>query len=522
LSQTQTQTDFASLGLADGLLAALREEGYTTPTPIQARAIPPLLEGRDLLGIARTGTGKTAAFALPIIQHLSARPIEKRAQFSVRALVVAPTRELAAQIDESFKAYGRKYPLTHAVVFGGVGKNPQVQAVWRGIDVLVATPGRLLDLMSEGKIRLDRVEIAVLDEADRMLDMGFVRDVRKIVAKLPVERQTMLFSATMPGDIAELASGILRDPVRVSIDTERPAAEKVHQRIVHVARAGKREALSRLIFDHEIERAVVFTRTKHGANRLAKQLGEDGIGAAAIHANKSQSARIRALADFKAGSVKVLVATDLAARGIDVDGITHVVNFDLPNEPETYVHRIGRTARAGASGQAVSFCDPDEKPLLRAIEKLIGERIPFEGDPNLPLGEPEKDDRGPRPVRGRQGGRGAPAGRPAAARPFAGGERPAARPDAARPFASRPASAGASSGRGGVPQRTGEARRGDESRRDGNRGDGNHGDGFRREGSPRVPARSEGERAGRSAQLPRSGEATRRFPRAVSRVNPRG
>ncbi|MBN1243097.1 MAG: DEAD/DEAH box helicase [Spirochaetales bacterium] len=512
MSQTpsQTQTDFASLGLADGLLAALREEGYQTPTPIQARAIPPLLEGRDLLGIARTGTGKTAAFALPIIQHLSARPIEKRAQFSVRALVVAPTRELAAQIDESFKAYGRKYPLTHAVVFGGVGKNPQIQAVWRGIDVLVATPGRLLDLMSEGKIRLDRVEIAVLDEADRMLDMGFVRDVRKIVAKLPAERQTMLFSATMPGDIAELASGILRDPVRVSIDTERPAAEKVHQRIVHVARSGKREALSRLIFDHEIERAVVFTRTKHGANRLAKQLGEDGIGAAAIHANKSQSARIRALADFKAGSVKVLVATDLAARGIDVDGITHVVNFDLPNEPETYVHRIGRTARAGASGQAVSFCDPDEKPLLRAIEKLIGERLPFEGDPNLPLGEPEKDDRGPRPVRGRQGGRGVPAGRPAA----------------------RPASAanGRFGERSGAPQRVERpvaAGGGRDFLRDGGRGDGrrrddNRGDGFRNEGSPRLPARSEGERSGRSAQGSRSGEASRRFPRAASRANSRG
>lgn len=372
-------SNFHSLGLIEPLLKTLEEEGYAAPTPIQEKTIPSLLAGHDLLGVAQTGTGKTAAFALPILQMLAASPSRSEPRY-VRVLVVAPTRELAAQIDESFKVYGRRLRATRACVFGGVGKNPQIKALSRGVDILTATPGRLLDLQGEGLLRLDRVEIVVLDEADRMLDMGFIRDVRKIVALLPKRRQTLLFSATMPKDIASLASSILDNPVRVDVEPEKPTVDKVDQHILHVRREDKKNLLAHLLQSRDVRRAVVFTRTKHGANRLAAALGAEGISSEAIHANKSQNARTRALDGFKKGEVRVLVATDLAARGIDVDGITHVFNFELPNEPETYVHRIGRTARAGASGTAMSFCDAEERPLLRQIERLLGRSVPVDPD----------------------------------------------------------------------------------------------------------------------------------------------
>jgi len=361
---------FSSLGLSEPILSALTVEGYEHPTPIQAASIPALLAGRDLLGCAQTGTGKTAAFALPIIQRLTSSG-SRAAPRGCRALVVAPTRELAAQIDASFAAYGRGARLTRACVFGGVGKSPQVRALGKGVDVLTATPGRLLDLQGEGQLRLDGVEVVVLDEADRMLDMGFIRDVRKILALLPARRQTLLFSATMPSDIAGLASSVLRDPVRVSVTPDRPAVELIEQRVVFVDKGDKRAYLAALIRDQKVSRALVFTRTKHGADRLAKALDSSGIAAAAIHANKSQNNRTRTLEGFRSGDIRVLVATDLAARGIDVDGISHVYNYELPDVPETYVHRIGRTARAGAAGAAIALCDAAEKPLLRAIEKLL-------------------------------------------------------------------------------------------------------------------------------------------------------
>jgi len=371
---------FASLGLGESLLSAIAAEGYITPTPIQAASIPPLLEGKDLLATAQTGTGKTAAFALPIIQLLSSRQ-SRPAPRSVTALVVAPTRELAAQIDASFAAYARNTRLSHACVFGGVGKSPQAKAAGRGLDVLVATPGRLLDLHSEGSLRLDHVEFVVLDEADRMLDMGFIHDVKRIFALIPERRQTMLFSATMPKDIATLAAKVLHNPVRVSVSPEKPAVELIDQKVVFVDKADKRAFLGGLIHAQEAGRAIVFTRTKHGADRLAKSLHATGIPAAAIHANKSQGHRTRTLEDFRSGSVRVLVATDLAARGIDVDGITHVYNYELPEVAETYVHRIGRTARAGASGQAVALCDAEEKPLLKAIERLLRKDVPVAAGP---------------------------------------------------------------------------------------------------------------------------------------------
>ncbi|HUW40380.1 MAG TPA: DEAD/DEAH box helicase [Rectinemataceae bacterium] len=354
----------------------MKAEGYETPTPIQAAAIPALLAGRDLLGCAQTGTGKTAAFALPIIQRLSGSA-SRPAPRGCRVLVVAPTRELAAQIDVSFAAYATGSKITRACIFGGVGKSPQVKALGRGVDVLTATPGRLLDLVSEGQLRLDGVETVVLDEADRMLDMGFIRDVRKIIALLPSKRQTLLFSATMPSDIASLASSVLRDPIRVSVTPDRPTVDLIDQSVVFVEKSDKSAFLSALIRAQEATRAIVFTRTKHGADRLVKALSASGITSAAIHANKSQNNRTRTLEGFRSGDIRVLVATDLAARGIDVDGISHVYNYELPEVPETYVHRIGRTARAGAQGEAVALCDAEEKPLLRAIEKLIRMPVPL-------------------------------------------------------------------------------------------------------------------------------------------------
>jgi ATP-dependent RNA helicase RhlE len=369
-------TQFSDLGLAAPLLKALTDAGYTQPTPIQAQAIPHLLQGKDLLGIAQTGTGKTAAFALPILQRLKAspRPYERK---TTRCLVLAPTRELAAQIAESFRTYGRNSQVRVALIFGGVPKGRQITAVAQGVDVIVATPGRLLDLFSEHHVRLDRTEVLVLDEADHMLDLGFVIPIKRIARELPAIRQSLFFSATMPKEIATLADALLRDPVRVSVTPVATTAERIDQSVVFVNQSEKRTVLTRMLRQPEMGRTLVFARTKHGADRIVKHLTASGVNANAIHGNKSQGQRERALADFKKGAVPVLVATDIAARGIDVDGVTHVINFDLPDVPEAYVHRIGRTARAGATGRAISLCDDGERAQLRGIEKLIRARLPI-------------------------------------------------------------------------------------------------------------------------------------------------
>jgi ATP-dependent RNA helicase RhlE len=372
-------TEFSGLELAQPLLRAISDEGYKTPTPIQAKAIPPLLDGRDLLGVAQTGTGKTAAFALPTLHHLT-QDGSKLQPMKPRALILAPTRELASQISDSFRRYSRHMGLRSAVVFGGVSIRPQIKTLAQGVHVLVATPGRLLDLMNQGKVRLDAVEIYILDEADRMLDMGFIRDVKKITAAVPQQRQTALFSATMPQSVQGLADGLLVDPVRVEVAPAATTVEKVSQRVLFVAKDKKRALLSDLMADADISRVLIFTRTKHGANRVAKHLGQIGVDADAIHGNKSQGARERALKGFRSGKLRALVATDIAARGIDVEGVTHVINFDLPNEPESYVHRIGRTARAGASGMAISFCDHEERAYLADIEKVIRQTVPVDED----------------------------------------------------------------------------------------------------------------------------------------------
>jgi len=400
-----TTTTFADLGLAAPLLKALEAEGYETPTPIQAQAIPTVMQGRDLLGIAQTGTGKTAAFALPILHRLMENP-RPRPLKGARVLVLSPTRELATQIADSFKAYGRHMGVQVAVVFGGVGHRPQVQALARGLDVLVATPGRLIDHLDGRTANISGTEIFVLDEADQMLDLGFVRPIRKIVSHLVTRRQNLFFSATMPDEIGKLASELLKDPARVSVTPVAKTADRVEQRVIHVQAAAKRHVLTELLSDEKFSRTLVFTRTKRGADRVAEHLEKAGVSAAAIHGNKSQSQRERALDWFKKGDVRVLVATDIAARGIDVSAVSHVVNFELPEVPEAYVHRIGRTARAGADGQAVSLCDPEERPLLRAIEKLIRQPIPAEtrGDIVVPASEADaRDERGPR--RGQQRGR---------------------------------------------------------------------------------------------------------------------
>ncbi|MEX0763171.1 MAG: DEAD/DEAH box helicase [Dehalococcoidia bacterium] len=379
-------TTFSDIKLIKPILRAVKSEQYTTPTPIQAQAIPPVLDGRDLLGVAQTGTGKTAAFALPILQRLAETPPNRTGR-TARCLVVTPTRELAIQIGESFRVYGRHLKLSHTVIFGGVGMNPQVKAMSRGVDVLVATPGRLLDLMNQGYVRLDNIEILVLDEADRMLDMGFIADVRKIVAAAPERRQTLLFSATMPPAIAQLAQGILSRPIKVEVTPAATTVERIDQWVLFVDRPNKRALLGELLESPDIKRALVFTRTKHGANRVVEQLDRRKIHAEAIHGNKSQTARQQALENFRAGRCRVLVATDIAARGIDVDGITHIINYDLPNEPESYVHRIGRTARAGADGVAISFCDASEHAYLRDIEKLIKQPVPVMDDHPYPAKE---------------------------------------------------------------------------------------------------------------------------------------
>jgi ATP-dependent RNA helicase RhlE len=368
-------TQFTDLGLSKPLLRALAEKGYETPTPIQALAIPTVLAGRDLLGIAQTGTGKTAAFALPILHRLAAdrRPAPRR---GCRVLVLSPTRELASQIAQSFKAYGRHLGLTTAVVFGGVKAGPQVRALAGGVDILVATPGRLLDHMQEKFAQLGGVEVFVLDEADQMLDLGFLPPIRRIVAALPRERQNLFFSATMPGEIGKLASELLRDPARASVTPSATPVSKIDQRVLFVESDRKRQLLAELFDDRHMGRALVFTRTKRGADRVGKYLEGAGIRADSIHGDKSQGQRERALAAFKAGAVRALVATDIAARGIDIDAVTHVVNFDLPNVPESYVHRIGRTARAGAGGVAISLVSDDEQSLLRDIQKLIRVNLP--------------------------------------------------------------------------------------------------------------------------------------------------
>ena len=385
---------FQTLGLCAPILTALEEHGYERPSPIQEKAIPPALAGRDVLGCAQTGTGKTCAFAAPILQRLSASRVQGH---PLRALILTPTRELAIQIEESFLAYGKHLPLRCAVIFGGVGQNPQVEALGRGVDILVATPGRLMDLYQQGFVKLDQLEIFVLDEADRMLDMGFIHDVKKILKWLPRRKQTMLFSATMPPEIAELVNSLLHDPVRVAVDPVSSPVEAIQQSVYFVDKNNKTKLLAYLIRELDVKNALVFTRTKHGANKVAGDLAKAGITAAAIHGNKSQTARQQALADFKAGKIQCLVATDIAARGLDIEELSHVFNYNLPEVPETYVHRIGRTGRAGREGAAVAFCDFGEKPLLRDIEKLMGRTVPVVEDhpyPMVVLEAPKKDKRG--------------------------------------------------------------------------------------------------------------------------------
>ncbi len=423
---------FSELGLADPLQRALEARNHVRPTPIQAAAIPELLAGRDVLGIAQTGTGKTAAFALPILHRLS-RPARERDRGGPRgphALILAPTRELAIQIGEEFRAYARHLRLRQVVIFGGVSQKPQVGALARGVDIVVATPGRLLDLMGQRRLSLAAVEFLVLDEADRMLDMGFVHDVRRIVRTLPARRQSLLFSATMPREIARLSGEMLDDPVRIEVTPQATPIERVAQSVHHVAAADKLSLLTRILDDPALRRVILFTRTKHRANRVAERLARSGIAAEAIHGNKSQAARQRALKRFRDGEARVLVATDIAARGIDVDGITHVINYELPNEPESYVHRIGRTARAGAGGAAVAFCDAGERAYLRAIERLIRQRLTVIGDApggsgRDGRGEARDETRQPRGEPWRKGGR-SRGGRPRRGRATHGAAAPAA------------------------------------------------------------------------------------------------
>jgi ATP-dependent RNA helicase RhlE len=405
---------FSELGLIDPLARAVAAEGYTQPTPIQQKAIPHVLAGRDLLGLAQTGTGKTAAFALPILQRLADSKAAPKRPKPIRCLVLTPTRELASQIGESFTTYGKHLPLTNAVIFGGVGVEAQRQALRAGMDILVATPGRLLDLAGQGLVDLKPLEVFVLDEADRMLDMGFIHDVRKVIALLPRVKQTLFFSATMPREAQDLADQLLHDFETVQVAPPATTVELVDQEVFFVEKNDKRLLLVDVLRDSKMSRVLVFSRTKHGANRIAEHLEKERISAEAIHGNKSQNARERALANFKAGKTRVLVATDIAARGIDIDDVTHVVNFDVPEVPETYVHRIGRTGRAGASGSSLTFCEVEERADLRAIEKLTRQHLPVvEGHPYestipmsvVPLTKTPKQQQG----RG-GGGRGRPGG----------------------------------------------------------------------------------------------------------------
>ncbi|NDC40110.1 MAG: DEAD/DEAH box helicase [Chitinophagia bacterium] len=377
---------FSELNIIAPILEALEQEGYKNPTPIQQQAIPIALKGGDVLGCAQTGTGKTAAFAIPILQNLYLAHSERQHR-TIRCLILTPTRELAIQIGDSFATYGAKLPLKHTVIFGGVGQGPQVDALRRGVEILVATPGRLLDLMSQGYINLQQLSIFVLDEADRMLDMGFVHDVKKVIAKLPPRRQTLFFSATMPSEIQKLADSILSNPTKVEVTPVSSTADTVAQQVYYTDKGSKRQLLAHVLKDSTIGRVLVFTRTKHGADKVVKDLQRIGVSAEAIHGNKSQNARQRALNNFKDGNIRALIATDIAARGIDVDLLSHVINYEIPEVPETYVHRIGRTGRAGASGIAISFCDADERTDFRNIEKLIGKKVPEVANHPYPMEE---------------------------------------------------------------------------------------------------------------------------------------
>ena len=370
--------DFSKLNLSTPILRAIASENYTTPTPIQEKTIPIILDGRDVLGCARTGTGKTAAFLLPILERLAEQPIHEHRV--IRSLILSPTRELAAQIADNCSKYAQFLPIRHLVIFGGVKQNIQVNQLRSGIDVLIATPGRLLDLQGQGFISFDSISFFVLDEADRMLDMGFIPDIKKILKLLPRERQNLLFSATMPANIVSLADRFLTDPVKIEVDPQSTTVEQISQKVMFVAQSDKKKLLNHIILTQKCYASIVFTRTKHGANRVVTSLEKAGIKSAAIHGNKSQNARTKALHRFKSGDIQVLVATDIASRGIDVDGVSHVFNFDLPNVSESYVHRIGRTARAGASGSAIAFCSEEESQLLWDIEQLIGQKIPEEHD----------------------------------------------------------------------------------------------------------------------------------------------
>jgi ATP-dependent RNA helicase RhlE len=462
-------TSFNELGLAAPLLQALASGPYQTPTPIQAQAIPHVMQGRDLLGIAQTGTGKTAAFALPILHRLAQpgpdgrRP--KAQPKSCRVLVLSPTRELASQIAERFSFYGNKLGVSVAIVFGGVSPGPQIKQLSTGVDVLVATPGRLLDHTGSRHIRLDLTEIVVLDEADQMFDMGFVQPIRKIAAQLPARRQSLFFSATMPDDIAKLAAGFLRDPVRVAVTPVATTADRVEQKVIHVDTAAKRSLLSELLKDDSIYRTLIFTRTKRGADRVAKHLEISGVEAAAIHGNKSQGQRERALAGFRAGKVRALVATDIAARGIDIPEVTHVINYELPNIPESYVHRIGRTARAGRAGIAIAFCDQEERQYLRDIERLIKQKIPAEDRRGtIKIVAEAEAPRGPRQNQGGRGGRpqgngGRPQGQRHEGQRSEGHRAEGHRQEGHRPAGQRPAQ-GANPGKPGQPYRSGGQNRG--------------------------------------------------------------
>lgn len=418
------ETTFAQLGLIEPILKALQQEGYTHPTPIQAQSIPFLLEGRDLLGCAQTGTGKTAAFAIPMIQRMvnTSGGAPRGGRRPIRALILTPTRELAIQIDESFKAYGRFTTLRTTVIFGGVGQKPQTDALRSGVDILVATPGRLLDLMNQGFINLKELEFFVLDEADRMLDMGFIHDVKKVIAAIPRHRQTLFFSATMPPEVQRLSSTLLTDPVKVEVTPVSSTAETVTQEVFFVDKANKAQLLVHLLETRDIKEALVFSRTKHGADKLVRVIEKAGIRAEAIHGNKAQNARQRALKNFKERKTRVLVATDIAARGIDIDQLSHVVNFDIPNVPETYVHRIGRTGRAGASGIALSLCDVDERVFLRDITKLIARQIPVVEEHPFPASGNASKPLPPEPPRGQ--GRNGGGGRNGQSGRGSGAERP--------------------------------------------------------------------------------------------------
>ncbi|MDA8638028.1 DEAD/DEAH box helicase [Rhodospirillales bacterium] len=416
---------FSEIGLADPILRALTERKHFEPTPIQTKAIPHLIEGRDVLGIAQTGTGKTGAFALPLLHHLENQKFGKSRH--PKALILAPTRELAIQIGDEFREYGKHVKARYAVIFGGVKQGNQVAALERGVDIIVATPGRLMDLHRQRKVSFDEVKYLVLDEADRMLDMGFVHEMRKIVQSLPKERQSLLFSATMPKTIAKISKEFLTDPIEVSVAPQATPISRIEQEVYHVSANEKRDLLAQVLDDPEMKRVIVFVRMKHRANRVVENLGKVGIRAEAIHGNKSQNARQAALKQFKNGQVRVLVATDIAARGIDVDSITHVINYELPNEPESYVHRIGRTARAGATGKAIAFCDSSEVSFLRDIEKLIGQHISVSGGSvhAQPLIAPTPDKASPskRPFK-KKPHRGRGNGQPGNGKPHSGSGKP--------------------------------------------------------------------------------------------------